>query len=87
MEAVKKIIDSKLLNGVVTLPKNFRDKKVEIIIFLSEEKKALPKLSIKEIDAMVKGSVSASLVGVLPDSGKSLEEYRTERLNKYEHTN
>jgi len=87
MEAIKKIIDSKLLNGVVALPKNFRDKKVEIIIFLCEEKKALPKLSIKDIDAMVKDSVSASLVGVLPDSGKSLEEYRTERLSKYEHTN
>ena len=34
-------------------------------------------------------SVIASLTGILPDTGKTLEEYREERLKKYrseEHT-
>jgi len=34
MEAVRQIIDSNLLNGVMPLPKYFQNKKVEIIVFL-----------------------------------------------------
>lgn len=29
-------------------------------------------------------SIVASLTGVIPDTGKTLEEYRSERLKKYE---
>jgi len=42
MEVVKQIINSKLLDGVIPLPKNFQNKKVEIIVFLQEEKTILP---------------------------------------------
>ena len=32
-------------------------------------------------------SLVDSLIGAIPDSGKSLEEYRSERLTKYASTN
>ena len=84
MEAVRQIIDSRLLNGVVSLPKFFQNKKVEIIVFLKEEKTAMPKLAMNDIDEMLKGSVTESLIGSVPKSNMTLEDYRAERLNKYE---
>jgi len=39
MEAVRQVIDSTLLNGIIQLPKKFENKKVEVIISLSEDKK------------------------------------------------
>ncbi len=84
MEAVRRVIDSSLLSGVIPLPKNFQNKRVELIVFLSDEKTALPSLSKADIEAMLKGSVTESLIGVLPDSGMSIDEYRSERLEKYE---
>ncbi|MCL2518701.1 MAG: hypothetical protein FWF15_09080 [Oscillospiraceae bacterium] len=86
MEAVRQIIDSNLLNGVISLPKDFQNKKVEIIIFLKEEKTGLPIFTKNDIDAMLKDSVTESLIGVLPQSDLSLEDYRAERLSKYERT-
>ena len=56
MEAVRQIIDSRLL----------------------------PSLTKNDIDKMLKGSVTESLIGVLPQSDVNLEDYRSERLNKYE---
>ena len=84
MEAVKQVVDSRLLNGVISLPRNFQNKKVEIIVFLNEENTTLPKLTMKEIDEMLKGSVTESLIGSVPQSKMALEDYRAERLNKYE---
>jgi hypothetical protein len=84
MGAVKQIISSDLLNGVVRLPKVFQNKKVEIIIMLAEEKTTLPSLKKESIDAMIKGSVTESLIGALPRLSLSLEDYRSERLNRYE---
>ena len=84
MEAVKQVIDSKLLNGVISLPRNFQNKKVEVIVFLKEENTAMPELTMKEIDEMLKGSVTESLVGSVPQSNMALEDYRAERLKKYE---
>ena len=84
MEAVKQIVDSSLLNGVISLPRNFQNKKVEVIIFLNEENTAMPKLTMNEIDEMLKGSVTESLIGSVPKSNMTLEDYRAERLKKYE---
>ena len=81
---IKQIIDSELLNGVISLPENFQNKKVEIIVFLKEEKTAAPSLTKNDIDLMLKGSVTESLIGALPQSAMALEDYRAERLNKYE---
>ena len=84
MEAVKQIIESKLLNGVISLPKNFQNKKVEVIVFLNEEKTVMPKLTMNEIDEMLKGSVTELLIGSVPQSNVTLEDYRAERLKKYD---
>jgi len=84
MEAVRQIIDSQLLNGVISLPRGFQNKKVEIIVFLNEEKSDLPSLTKSDIDSMLKDSVTETLIGALPHSDMSLGDYRLERLKKYE---
>ena len=84
MEAVRQIIDSSLLNDAISLPKCFKNKKVEVFVFLTEERIELPPLTESDIDKMIEGSVTESLIGVLPHSGMSLEDYQSERLKKYE---
>jgi len=84
VEAVKQIIESRLLNGVISLPKNFQNKKVEIIIFLNEEKTTMMNFTMNDIDEMLKGSVTESLIGAVPQSDLLLDDYRAERLKKYE---
>lgn len=87
MEAVRQVIDSTLLSGIVPLPKRFENKRVEIVISLNEEKKALPSLTMRDVDAMLKGSITESLTGSIPQTGKTLDDYRAERLSKYERAN
>ena len=41
MEAVSQVVDSTLLSGIITLPKRFLNKKVEIVVSLNEEKTLL----------------------------------------------
>ena len=84
MEAVRQIVDSNLLSNVIALPRNFLNRKVEVFIFRKEEDKALPSLTKNDIDEMLKDSVSEALVGILPQSDRTLEDYRAERLSKYE---
>jgi CMP-N-acetylneuraminic acid synthetase len=74
------------LNGVISLPTNFRNKKVEVIVFLNEENTAMPKLTMKEIYEMLKGSITESLIGSVPQSNMTLQDYRSERLKKYKLT-
>jgi len=87
METVRQVVDSTLLSGIIPLPIRFRNKKVEVVVTLNEEKTALPSLTMSDIDAMMKGSITESLTGIIPHSGKTLEDYRAERLAKYERTN
>ena len=84
MEVIKQIIDSNLLSSVISLPKSFQNKKVEVIVSLTEEKTILPKLTMKEIDEILKGSITESLIGSVSQSNMSLDDYRAERLKKYE---
>jgi hypothetical protein len=84
MEAIRQVIDSNSLNGIVSLPSFFQNREVEIIVFLKEDKGKKPLLSKHDIETMLKGSITESLIGALPRSNKSLEDYRAERLNKYE---
>ena len=84
MEAVRQVIDSTLLNGIVTLPKSFERKKVEIIVFVKEETGELPSLKKSEINNLLSGSITESLIGIIPQSNKSLNDYRSERLKRYE---
>ena len=87
MEAVRQVIDSDLLRGIIPLPKSFQSKKIEIIAFVREEWNAPPSFTHADIDSMLAGSVTESLIGVLPQSSKSLDDYRAERLGKYEAVN
>ena len=87
MEAVKQIIDSGLLNGVISLPEEYSNKKVVVIVYLPQEKTVMPSLTIGEINAMLEGSITESLIGIIPQTGMSLDDYRSERLGKYERTN
>lgn len=61
------------------------DRAVSYIKFLidSRKKEKIKNMTSKEPEADVETLV-ASLVGIIPDTGKSLEEYRNERLRKYE---
>ena len=87
MESVRQTIDANLLKSVIPLPNNFQNKELEVIIFLKEERAVLPPPAKTDIDAMLKGSVAESLIGVLPASDMTLQDYRFERLNKYERVN
>ena len=84
MNAVRQIINSEALDGVISLPKLFKNKKVGIIVSLVEDENTIPKLSIEDIDTLLIGSLSESLIGSVPYSSTSLNEYRAERLSKYE---
>ena len=87
MEAVRQVINSDLLQGVISLPKSFRQRTVEIIIFVQEEKSTLPSFTKNDIDSLLSGSITESLIGALPASNKTLDDYRSERLAKYEAVN
>jgi len=74
-------------DGVISIPMEYRGKianKVKVIL-VSEEKPetSLPSFTEEEINEMLKGSITESLIGALPDTGMTLEEYREERLSKY----
>lgn len=83
MEAVRKTIDGNVLNRVLPLPKSFRNRKVEVIVFPVSAPSVATKMTRAGMDEMMKGSVTESLIGIVPDSGRSLEDYREERLSGY----
>ncbi len=47
-------------------------------------RKDLPQITKTDVNIMLKGSVTESLIGVLSDSNMSIEEYRSERLEKFD---
>jgi hypothetical protein len=83
MVAVRQIIDSNLLNGIIQLPREFNNKKVEVVVSVKEEK-TLPSFTKEQLDEMVEKSSIRSLLGIIPDDGMTLDDYRAERLSKYE---
>ena len=78
MEVVRKIVDARKLMSIIPLPETMRNRRLEVIVLPAEEK-ILEQPKDNNIEAIVD-----SLVGIIPDTGKSLEDYRTERLKKYE---
>ena len=60
------------------------DKVVSYIEFLVDAKKKKRKEERAAEDQVDVDMIVASLVGSIPDTGKTLEEYRSERLKKYE---
>ena len=79
MEVVRKIVDARKLMSIIPLPETMRNRRLEVIVLPAEEKTLEQPKDNNNIEAIVD-----SLVGIIPDMGKSLEEYRAERLKKYE---
>ena len=77
MEAIRRYIDASSLMSVMTLPETFKNRKLEVLVFPTEEKKAVK----GKMDIV---SVVQSLVGAIPDTDMSLEELRKVRRHKYE---
>ena len=84
MEFVRQIVEGSELANVIPLPSSFRGGKVEVIVLPIAEKAPPSKYSGKNIDEMLEGSITQSLIGAIPFSDISLEEAREERLRKYE---
>ena len=93
MEVVRKIVDAKKLMSVIPLPETMRNRRVEVIVLPAEEQKVSENLKKSgNIESLVD-----SLVGVIPNTiipvcitssfcviAMTLEDYRAERLGKYE---
>jgi hypothetical protein len=84
MASVRHIVDGNLLGNVVPLPDSFLNIKLEVIITPVVKDKNKPSLTRSKLHSMLKGSVTESLSGALPYTDKTLEDFRAERLNKYE---
>lgn len=41
------------------------------------------KIAMKEIEAMLKGSITESLIGAIPNTNTTLEDYRADKLRKH----
>lgn len=57
---------------------------VSYIKFLKDSKKKEKIINEKGFDKTDIDEIISSLTGIIPDTGKTLEEYRNERLKKYE---
>ena len=84
MDAIRQIVDGRVLSGVISLPMRYRNTKVEIIVTPVREMTGKLLLSREEIDSMLKGTITETLVGAVPNRGETLEGYRAERLDKYD---
>lgn len=77
METVRRIIDADRLMSIISLPKSMQKQRLEVIIFPvnrgTKEKNPL------EIDDSIR-----ALTGAVPNEGMTLNDYRLERLARYE---
>jgi hypothetical protein len=80
----KQIMSADALSGVINMPPIFRNKRVEVIIREAPEATPALKIDVANIGRMMSGSVTQSLIGIVPNSGRTLDDYRAERLSKYE---
>ena len=83
MTALRKIVDSSALTNIFDLPPAFINRKVEVVMFPVEEKKA-PCLTMAQIEEWTKTPEIQSLVGALKSAGLppdiSISDIRKERL-------
>ena len=82
MEFVRQIMEGSELANVIPLPLSLRSGKVEVIVLPITEKAPPLKYISQNIDEMLEGSITQSLISALPVSDISLEEIREERLRK-----
>lgn len=77
MEAIRQYIDASNLMSVMTLPETFKNRKLEVLVFPTDEQETVK----EKIDIE---SVVQSLIGSIPDVDMTLEELQEERRHKYE---
>ena len=75
MEAIRKYIDASSLMAVMALLETFKNRKLEVLIFPTEE---------QEPEKANIASVVQSLIGAIPATDLSLAEMQEERRRKYE---
>lgn len=78
VEYVRQLITAEQLMKVMTLPESMHNQTLEVIVRPTARKGALRE-NADEIEAAIR-----AISGMIPDGGRSLEEYREERLKKYE---
>ena len=77
MEFVRQVVDSNILDQVLSLPHSFRNHKVEILVFPVQDRKM-------QLNDLMEGSITQSLIGAIPHSDITLDEIRALRLKKYD---
>lgn len=75
MEVLREIINSNKLKALFSVPKSMEDMEVEVIVLPLRYKN----LSQKDVT-----NILESITGIISDTGKTLEEYRLERLAEHE---
>jgi len=84
MEFVREIVDSSALDQVLTLPRSFHNRKVEILVFPVQGKEKRMNIGKEKINELMEGSITQSLIGAVPRSDITPEEIRSMRLRKYD---
>ena len=77
MEAVRRYVEAEELMTILSLPEQYRNYDLEVIVIPTN-------LKTKKIKKEKKGEILESLVGSIPFTNLSLEELRNERIKKYE---
>lgn len=80
MEIVREYVDADRLSTVIALPESFKNQRVEVLVL------PLPNQETKKKASDISSTIR-SLVGAIPSTPLSLEELRSERLQKYEAPN
>ncbi|MDR1136329.1 MAG: hypothetical protein LBL49_09170 [Clostridiales Family XIII bacterium] len=80
----RQIVSADALSTVIPIPQIFRNKRVEVIIREAPVAVYMSKIDMENIGHMMDGSITQSLIGIVPNSGKTLDDYRAERLSEYE---
>ena len=86
MDFIREVIDSSVLEHVLTLPRSFQDRKVEILVFPVHEQEKKTSIDQRKINDLMEGSVTQSLIGAIPHPDITLDEIRSLRLQKYDGT-
>jgi hypothetical protein len=79
----RQVVSANALSDVIAMPRIFRNKRVEVTIREVSEVAPTPKIDMANIERMMDGSITQSLIGIVPNDGKTLDDYRAERLSKY----
>jgi hypothetical protein len=80
----RQIVNAEALSSVISVPQTFRNKQVEVIIREIPDIVSAPNVDMRNLWRMMDGSITQSLIGIVPNSGKTLDDYRVERLSRYE---